>query len=137
MNTCNNKPYGNKTGSEYIIELNIWYPLRDLVPFVQFKKHKSHPLRSINFRKPVTLLNTPPWVFFIFLKLYKWYQIAQRIKSINQRTWYHVKHDVLHQPVTYAGKASESKIHTFFQCERDDKNRSFRQWKNSNENKHT
>ena len=24
-------------------------------------------------------VNTPPWVFFTFLKLYKWYQIAQRI----------------------------------------------------------
>ena len=26
-----------------------------------------------------TKVNTPPWVFFTFLKLYKWYQIAQRI----------------------------------------------------------
>ena len=26
-----------------------------------------------------TKINTPPWVFFTFLKLYKWYQIAQRI----------------------------------------------------------
>ena len=25
---------------------------------------------------------TPPWVFFTFLKLYKWYQIAQRITDI-------------------------------------------------------
>ena len=23
--------------------------------------------------------NTPPWVFFTFLKLYKWYQIAQSV----------------------------------------------------------
>ena len=23
--------------------------------------------------------NTPPWMFFTFFKLYKWYQIAQRI----------------------------------------------------------
>ena len=29
-----------------------------------------------NFSK----INTLPWVFFIFFKLYKWYQIAQRIK---------------------------------------------------------
>ena len=36
--------------------------LRDLVPFVQ----------ACNFIES----NTPPWVFF---KLYKWYQIAQRI----------------------------------------------------------
>ena len=26
-----------------------------------------------------TKSNTPPWVFFTFFKLYKWYQIAQRI----------------------------------------------------------
>ena len=26
-----------------------------------------------------TKINTPPWVFFMFFKLYKWYQIAQRI----------------------------------------------------------
>ena len=25
-----------------------------------------------------TMTNTPPWVFFTFFKLYKWYQIAQR-----------------------------------------------------------
>ena len=27
-------------------------------------------------------INTPPWVFFTFLKLYKWYQIAQRITFV-------------------------------------------------------
>ena len=26
-----------------------------------------------------TEINTPPWVFFTFFKLYKYYQIAQRI----------------------------------------------------------
>ena len=25
-----------------------------------------------------TKINSPPWVFFTFFKLYKWYQIAQR-----------------------------------------------------------
>ena len=29
--------------------------------------------------------NTPSWVFFAFLKWYKWYQIAQRITCIFQR----------------------------------------------------
>ena len=42
--------------------------LRDLVPFVQFKKREKHPWRNDTFRS-----NTPPWVFFTFLKLYKWY----------------------------------------------------------------
>ena len=27
-----------------------------------------------------TKSNTPPWVFFTFSKLYKWYKIAQSIK---------------------------------------------------------
>ena len=31
--------------------------------------------KTCNFTK----IKTPPWVFFTFLKLYKWYQIAQRI----------------------------------------------------------
>ena len=47
--------------------------LRDLVPFVQFKERKKHTWRSVT-----TKSNTPPCVFFTFLKLYKWNQIAQR-----------------------------------------------------------
>ena len=27
--------------------------------------------------------NTPPWVFFTFLNLYKWYQIAQSVTIVN------------------------------------------------------
>ena len=34
-------------------------------------------------------INTPPWVFFTFFKLYKWYQIAQSIS-----------YDVLNLPMT-------------------------------------
>ena len=30
-----------------------------------------------------TKINTPPLVFFTFLKLYKWYQIAQRNTFMN------------------------------------------------------
>ena len=52
--------------------------LRNLVPFVQFKKCEKHPWRSVNFNQ-VTKSNTPPWMFFTFFKLYKWYQIAQNI----------------------------------------------------------
>ena len=55
--------------------------LRDLVPFVPFKKREKHQWRSVNFSKVAgfTKINTPPWVFFTFFKLYKWYQIAQSI----------------------------------------------------------
>ena len=52
--------------------------LRDLVPFVQFKKREKHPWSSVNFSK----INTPPWLFFTFFKLQKWYQIAQRITNV-------------------------------------------------------
>ena len=51
--------------------------LCNLVPFVQFKKCEKHPWRKACY---FTKSSTPPWVFFTFLKLYKWYQIAQNIK---------------------------------------------------------
>ena len=41
-----------------------------------FKNVKKHPWRSVTFS---TKSNTPPWVFFMFFKLHKWYQIAQLI----------------------------------------------------------
>ena len=62
---------------------SIWNALSNLVPFVQFKKTWKTPmdkcyLETCNFTK----LNTSPWVFFVFFKLFKWYQIAQRITII-------------------------------------------------------
>ena len=59
--------------------------LRDLVPFVQFKKRENTQggaLLLVKLHAEVcnfTKSNTPPWLFFTFLKLYKWYQIAQYI----------------------------------------------------------
>ena len=44
--------------------------LHDLVAFAQFKT--ASVCNS-------TKSNTPPWVFFMFLKLYKWYKIAQSV----------------------------------------------------------
>ena len=55
--------------------LNICDALRDLIAFVQFGKREKHPWRSVTLN---TKSNTPPWVFFSFFKLYKWYQIVQR-----------------------------------------------------------
>ena len=37
--------------------------------------YEQHICEACNFTKS----NTPPWMFFTFFKLYKWYQIAQRI----------------------------------------------------------
>ena len=44
-----------------------------------------------------TKINTPPWVFFTFFKLYKWYQIAQRItyKKRSSSVSYHICHFLL------------------------------------------
>ena len=41
------------------VDFPKWDALRDLLPFVQFKKCEKHPWRS-NFTKS----NTPPWLFF-------------------------------------------------------------------------
>ena len=50
--------------------------LRDLVPFVQFKKGENTHEEVL-----VLKINTPPKVFFTFLRLYKWYQIAQSMSQ--------------------------------------------------------
>ena len=51
--------------------------LRDQKPFVQHKKREKHPWKIVacNFTKS----NFPPWVFFTFFILCKWFLIAQRI----------------------------------------------------------
>ena len=74
---------------EHKREMAICGTLRNLVPFEQFKKRKKHPWRSINFIEACnfTKINTSPWVFFTFLKLYKWYEIAQRITD--EGLWTH------------------------------------------------
>ena len=66
-----------------VFEVHICGALRDLVPFVQFKKREKHPWSNVNFSAGLacnfTKINTPPWFFFTLFKLYKWQQIAQRI----------------------------------------------------------
>ena len=49
----------------------------DLVPFVQFKKREKHSWKSVTFSS-LQLLHG---YFSRFLKLYKWYRIAQSIKN--------------------------------------------------------
>ena len=50
--------------------------LRDLVPFLQFKKREKHQI------------NTPPWVFFTFFKLYKWSEIVQHTTNSESEAHY-------------------------------------------------
>ena len=64
----------------FLIKMIIYGALRDLVPFAQIKRREKHPQRSITFSKVpgfFTKSNTPPWVFFTFLKLCEWYQIVE------------------------------------------------------------
>ena len=49
----------------------IVHVLRNLVPFVQSKKHENTNGESV-----------PLWMFFAFFKLYKWNQIAQSISML-------------------------------------------------------
>ena len=56
--------------------------LRDLVSLVRFKKRKKQPWRS-NIFNNFTKSNTSPWIFFMFSKLYKWYQIAKRSYTVH------------------------------------------------------
>ena len=54
--------------------------LRDLVPFVQFKKCRKYPWRSVTFSSlNFAKSNTPPQVFFTIFELYKWYRIAMEV----------------------------------------------------------
>ena len=46
-----------------------------MVQFAHFGKREKHPWQACN----VINSNTPPWVFFNFLKLCEWYQIAQSV----------------------------------------------------------
>ena len=92
--------------------------LRDLVPFVQFKKRENRSvtfnnvagfpafgLNTERYRTPLriqpeylkvcnfTESNTTPWVFFTFFNCTKWYLIAQSITMsgvtrVKTRCWY-------------------------------------------------
>ena len=55
--------------------------LHNLVPFLQFKKRENTHGGMLSLSLHLKS-NTLPWVFFMFFKLYKWYQIAQRITII-------------------------------------------------------
>ena len=76
-----------------IYEETIYDALRELLPSVQFKKREKHPWRSVTFSKVAgfsyfTKSNTRPWMFFTFFKLYKWYQIAQRMAILHK--WFSI-----------------------------------------------
>ena len=57
------KHEGNKDSLKHVLIFTVFtqahvehiYSLRDLIPFVQFKKHEKHPWRSVNFSKVTRL----------------------------------------------------------------------------------
>ena len=63
---------------------DISVTLQDLVPFVQLKKREKNHWRIVTYSEVAELLawnftksSTPPWVFFTFFELCKWYQIVE------------------------------------------------------------
>ena len=65
------KSFVSKKACNYFsLIFSIWDALRDLVPFVQFKKREKHLWRSVTFSKVVSFAksSTPLWVFFMFFK---------------------------------------------------------------------
>ena len=63
---------------------DIWDASHNLATFVQFKKSNKHPWRSVEACN-VIKSKTPPWMFFMFSKVFKWYQIAQHIIIVPQQ----------------------------------------------------
>ena len=61
--------------------------LRDLVPFAQFEKRHKQSWRSVTFseiagfRRQLYRKEHSPMDVFLIFKLYKWYQITQRITT--------------------------------------------------------
>ena len=71
----------------YVILFAIWYQLYN-VKCVENTHGEVSLLQSCNFKN----INTPPWVFFTFVKFYKLNQIAQRITYalyVILKNWYH------------------------------------------------
>ena len=68
-----------KSGGINVVRCAIWYHLYSLK---NVKNTHGGMLILVTLQAKAsnfTKINTPPWVFFTFFKLYKWYQIAQRI----------------------------------------------------------
>ena len=70
--------------SLYAVRCTIWYHLYNLK---NVKNIHGGVLILVTFQGSacnITKINTPPWMFFRFLKLCKWYQIAHRTTYFKQ-----------------------------------------------------
>ena len=78
--------------------------LCDLCHLYNLKKTIKKPMEVLLLVKlqastrNFTKSNTPPWVFFTFSKLYKWYQIAQNVILFNLLSSWHqeIEHYYFH-----------------------------------------
>ena len=61
----------------FVVRCAIWYHLYNLK-----NVKNTHGGVLILVKLQAYKINTPPWVFFMSSKLYKWYQIAQRTTSL-------------------------------------------------------
>ena len=71
-------PVNSDNNSWYVMHCAIWYHLYNLK---NAKNTHGEVLILVKLQAVAysfTKLNSPPWVLFTLLKLYKWYQIAQR-----------------------------------------------------------
>ena len=60
----------------YQMHCAIWYHLYNLK---NVKNTYGEMSLLVKLQAYFTKSNNPPWAFFLFLKLYKWHQIAQRV----------------------------------------------------------
>ena len=66
---------GNNVWTQFEFDgVVCWAKLCSIV-FTAFAVYMMRWLKPGNFTK----INTPPWVFFTFCKLYKWYRMAQSV----------------------------------------------------------
>ena len=88
---------------------------RDSVPFTQFKKREKHLWRSklqslaCNFTKS----NTPPWVFFMFFKLHKCYQIVQSVSYNTQMIMMNSLGEIVDRQKVFSLISSQNRCQTF------------------------
>ena len=75
----------------YVVRCATWYYLYNLK---NVKNTHEGVLILVKLQASAcnfTKINTPPWVFFTFFKLHKWYQIAQRITYCDTSIVFQVK----------------------------------------------
>ena len=66
----------------YMVLCAIWYHVHN---FKNVKNTHGGMLISVKLQAEACIFTkiSTPWVFFTFFKLYKWYQIAQRITYVS------------------------------------------------------